>query len=200
MNIQAIQNGSLDYAIIDGLYSNDELTEAQKEIEFLQCIKQEPFETNTAINHNGESLKTGKGIFVDTVYADRSNSVLLRINRKLFAKEVVDYLVSKSAFYEHIRQSTYDSTLLNFYGNQEKYDGHRDRSVFTALTFFAIGKFSGGEFLFPEHGVTIRPEVGRVVIFPGCVLHETAPTTSGPLDYRVTMAQFIGYKKGRKHG
>lgn len=195
MNIQAIQNGALSYAIIDGLYSNDELNAAQKEIEFLQYIKQAPLETNTATNDDGKILKTGKGIFVDSVYADRSKSVLLQINRKIFANEVLDYLVSKNAFYEHIRRSTHDSTLLNFYGNQEKYEGHRDSSVFTAVTFFAIGKFSGGEFLFPEYGVEIGPEVGRVVLFPGCVLHEASPTTSGPLDYRVTMAQFIGYKK-----
>lgn len=192
MQIKPYTKGSFFYTVIDDMYSQHEMALMQKEIEFLQLIKQSPEKTSTA-RKNGNLLKTGSGIFLDEVYANRSMSVILNLNRRLFSEEVTRTLDQQNCFYHHIRKSNKDTTLINFYGNTCKYDPHSDRAVFTALTFFKIGRFSGGEFCFPVDDVVIEPVCGRVVIFPGCVIHAAKPVIADEGNYRVTMAQFLNY-------
>jgi len=205
MNMQVLNAGSLSYAVIDDMYSPQEIYAAKKEIEFLQIVKQGPSETQSALNDDGSYLKSGGGIFIDDFYTDRSSSVLLTLNRRIFNQDLVEHLVSKNYFYRHIATSNFDSTLINFYDDSEQYKVHHDRSIFTALTFFKIGTFSGGNFCFPAHGVVIEPVEGRTVLFPGCVPHQANPICAAPNNYRVTMAQFINYmpnlqKSGVKNG
>lgn len=192
MNINAHNNGPLCYAVIDGMYSQDEMLIVQKEIEFLELNKQDPTQTKSAMANN-EPLKHGDGIFLDKVYNERSFSPLLQLNRRLFDEQVVNHLRKFNCFYDHIRTCNNDNTLINFYGNKNFYKPHRDLSVITALTFFKIGSFEGGAFEFPEHEVEIEPVCGRVVIFPGCVVHAARPVVADEGSYRVTMAQFLNY-------
>lgn len=194
MNVQTLQQGPLFYAVIDGIYSDEELKSAQTEIEFLLQFKKAPAETMTARAPNGDLLKTGSGIFIDDFYATRNNSVLLTLNRRIFSPDLLAVLSESNCSYGHIARTNYDLTLINYYGHNEKYDAHSDKSVFTALTFFNIGQFSGGELCFAEYGVDIAPVPGRVVIFPGCVLHQAKPITADSNSYRVTMAQFLNYR------
>jgi len=192
MNVQILQQDNLSYVVIDDMYCSSEVEQINKELWFLETIKQPANLLNSAIE-NGVALKTGYGIFLDEVYANRNFSAILKANRKLFSDELNHQLCKHSCFYDHIGKSTTDSTLINFYGSSENYLAHRDKSVFTALTFFKLGEFSGGDLSFPEYGISIDPVVGRTVIFPGCVLHQAEPTVAAPGNYRVTMAQFFGY-------
>lgn len=202
MKVQAVQNGALFYAVIDDLYSQEELYGAQKEIEYLHQFKKPPDKTLTAKNTDGSLLKSGSGLFIDFFYGKRENSILLTINRKVFSKEVLDPLLLENCSYGHVQRSNIDMTLLNFYSNAEKYDAHTDKSIFTAVTFFKIGQFSGGEFCFPDYNEVIEPICGRTVLFPGCVRHQAKPIAAEENNYRVTMAQFINYKsdRGEHHG
>ena len=194
MQITPYTNGSFFYTVIDDMYSEHEIALIHKELEFLQLIKQSPDKTNTA-HTNGKLLKTGDGLFLDGVYSNRETSVILTLNRRLFSEEVTAALEQQNCFYRHIRASNKDSTLINFYGNMCKYDAHTDLSIFTAVTFFKIGTFLGGEFCFPHNDVEINPVAGRVVIFPGCVMHQAKPIRAEEGNYRITMAQFINYKE-----
>ena len=193
MNIQVVHKESLFYAQIDGLYTAQEIQNIKKELIFLETLKQDSSKTHTA-NENGELLKKGHGIFVDDIYAKREHSLILKTNRKLFNPDIINELVKHNCFFGHVAYSTSDCTLINFYGAGDHYKTHRDTSIFTAVTFFSIGNFSGGEFSFVDHGIQILPVEGRVVLFPGCVMHKADEVIAEPNNYRVTMAQFINYK------
>lgn len=192
MNINAYSHGPFFYAVIDGMYSPDQILTIQKELQFLELSKQDPNRTKSATS-DGELLKYGDGIFLDNVYQDRSFSQLLTLNRKLFDRQIVLELRKSNCFYDNISRCNKDYTLVNFYGNNNFYKPHRDLSVLTALTFFKLGSYEGGVFEFSEYGVEIEPVCGRVVIFPGCVVHAARPVVADDGNYRVTMAQFLNY-------
>lgn len=194
MNIKLMQKDVLSYVQIDGMYTSEDIKSIEKELLFLETLKQAPDMTNSAVE-NGISLKTGHGIFLDGVYTDRKFSSILKLNRKLFDPKITHGLAKQNCFYEHLVASNYDSTLINFYGSTDTYSAHRDSSIFTAVTFFKIGNFSGGELSFVDYGVTIEPVAGRTVIFAGCTKHQAEPVVAEEGNYRVTMAQFIGYQK-----
>lgn len=194
MNIKLMQKGVLSYVQIDDMYTDQEIQSIEKELLFLETIKQTPDMTNSA-SANGVSLKTGHGIFLDEVYTNRNFSSILKLNRKLFDPKIIEGLAKQNCFYEHLVVSNHDSTLINFYGPTDTYSAHRDSSIFTAVTFFKIGDFSGGELSFVDYDVTIEPVAGRTVIFAGCTKHQAEPVVAEEGNYRVTMAQFIGYQK-----
>lgn len=193
MNIQVIKRGSLSYAQIDFMYDEQEVSQISKELMFLETIKSAPESTLSATD-NGKLLKHGDGIFVDDVYAERKHSTILRLNRKLFLDCVAKEMYKKDCTYLHLIRANHDTTLINFYGNNGSYESHTDSSALTAVTFFNIGSFSGGNFCFPDFDVSIKPIPGRTVIFPGCIPHRADPTFAEPGNYRVTMAQFVNYK------
>lgn len=193
MNIQVRNHGNLIYAQIDGLYSQQEISEIKTELVYLETVKENEQQTLSAISH-GVLLKVGGGVFLEDVYRDRKFSTILKLNRKIFDAELTAELSKHNCFFNHITNSTHDETLVNFYGSNNEYKAHKDTSIFTALTFFHLGSFSGGEFVFDEHGISIDPVEGRVVVFPGCVLHSAKPVIAEPKNFRVTMAQFINYR------
>lgn len=194
MNIQVINKGMLSYVQIDDMYTEQEINIIRKELVFLETIKQSPDQTKAA-QKNGVSLKKGHGIFLDEVYANREFSKILTINRKLFDRNILEGIAKHGCFYEHLIHSNRDSTLVNFYGSTDTYRSHRDSSIFTAVTFFSLGVFSGGNLSFSDYDVSIDPVEGRTVLFPGCVRHEAEPVIAEPGNYRVTMAQFINYNQ-----
>lgn len=194
MNINLIQKDGLSYVQIDEMYTEQEIQSIEKELLFLETLKQAPDMTKSAVK-DGVSLKTGHGIFLDGVFTNRDFSSILKLNRKLFDPKIAEGLAKQNCFYEHLLTTNHDLTLINFYGPKDTYNAHRDSSIFTAVTFFKIGEFSGGELSFVDYGVTIEPVAGRTVIFAGCTRHQAEPVVAEEGNYRVTMAQFIGYQK-----
>lgn len=192
MNIQVNQKSNLLYVQIDNMYLDFEIEQIKKELNFLETIR-DPFNTAEAAFKDGVSLKKGDGIFLDTVYRDRNHSTILKLNRRIFDLDFVEQLSQYSCFFNHIKESTKDTTLINFYGDDGGYETHCDASIFTALTFFSLGKFNGGSLVFTDYDVSIEPVEGRTVIFPGCVLHKAEMASALKGNYRVTMAQFINY-------
>ena len=179
--------------VIDDFYSVSELKEIKDELKLLSALAELKVFTNKAAKDKEDNSKQkSNSFFLDDLYVDKRDlSKVLNINRKLFSSELKTKLVEKNLFYEHIFHSDFDTTLLNFYGPTDYYRPHKDASCFTALTFFRLEEFSGGDLVFPEYGVKVTPTENRVVIFPGFVLHGSEEVTSG---IRVSMAQFLNYR------
>ena len=180
--------------IIDNFYSETELKEIKNELKLLSAVAELKIFVNTspAADEQGNIKQKSNSLFLDDLYAGKSDlSKILNINRKLFSEEVRTKLVEKNLFYDHIFYSDFDVTLLNFYGPTDYYKPHRDATCFTALTFFKLEEFSGGNLVFPEYEIKIEAVENRLVIFPGFVLHGSEEVTKG---IRVSMAQFINYK------
>lgn len=193
MQINPIKKGALEYIVVDDYFSEEEVLLIKQEIVGLQFAGKVPEEVGAA-KVNNKVLKKGKGIFLNDFYRDWSYSPIIKTSKKLFSKEIYDVIEPVSIHFNHIRNSTYDSVLLNYYYNKDEYLPHTDKTVFTGVTMFKIGEIEGGDIHFPEFNETVKFKENRMVLFPGCLVHHAMPIKAEDNACRVTIAHFIRYK------
>lgn len=193
MKLEYIKRGALEYALIRDVYSAGEVVKIKQEIVALRH-KARVNSTGPAQDLLGRSLNYADSMWVDIEYEDREKSNILTLNRKLFTSDISEQLAQHSAYFAHIRHSTRDSTLLNFYTSGAEYKKHRDQSIFTALTFFRFGDFTGGQLEFSDFDEWVEPEENTMVIFAGCIKHHAHKVNAESEHcFRASMAQFINY-------
>ena len=198
MKLKHYKKDALEYIVVDDIYSEHELSLIKQELNSLipylksvEEVKSDHYENDvTSYKKNCPSL------WVDDYYIeDRSRSNILTFNRKLFGDDIVSFAMNVNSFYGHLKYCNMDTTLLNFYQNTQHYKSHRDKTVISALTLFKIGNIQGGGLIFTKNDAKVDFKDNRMIIFPGCVYHETELITTTPNSYRVSMAQFISYKE-----
>jgi hypothetical protein len=182
-------------AIVDNFYSETELKEIKDELKLLSAVAElKVFVNKPAKDEEDNPKQKSNSFFLDDFYSNkRELSKVLNANRKLFSEELRTKLVEKTLFYDHVFNVNHDTTLLNFYKPTDYYKPHKDISCFTALTFFTLEEFYGGDLVFPEYDIKVSAIENRVVIFPGFVVHGSEDVTKG---IRVSMAQFLNYRAG----
>ena len=189
----------LPVIFIRDFYSNIELTSIFNELKFLSSIDRfkdptDPDGPGTAMS-NGVVLKSGKGMHLDVVYKDRSESDILKVNRKLFSKETTTLLESYHSFFRYVRRSNADNTKLHYYTNVDYYKSHVDDCVVTAISFFNIEPkgYRGGDLVL-EHRLKIPCLNNSLVVFPSIMWHEVTPIVMydfSPNMGRYSMTQFL---------
>lgn len=139
-----------------------------------------PEHTGSARNQDGSPKKKNAGVFLDSVYTDRSYSNLLKFNRKVFNAT----LNKPSTVLNALTESNEDSTLVSYYENGGEYKSHRDASQLTAVTYLyrQPKAFDGGDLVLPEYGYAFEPWFNRTYIFPSVVEHEVTPVIMKPED------------------
>jgi hypothetical protein len=182
-------------AIVDNFYSETELKEIKDELKLLSAVAElKVFVNKPAKDEEDNPKQKSNSFFLDDFYSNkRELSKVLNANRKLFSEELRTKLIEKNLFYDHVFNVNHDTTLLNFYKPTDYYKPHKDISCFTALTFFTLEEFYGGDLVFPEYDIKVSAIENRVVIFPGFVVHGSEDVTKG---IRVSMAQFLNYRAG----
>jgi hypothetical protein len=190
MIIDVIKRKNYEYLIIDNFYNENELIEIKKEIEYLSKFKQGPEYTNSA--YDGEYIKKGKAVWVDDFFKNRNLSKILTLNRKIFIDDIYKEAIQSNLYFNNIKYCDADTTLLNFYGNDDEYKLHMDKSLISAITMFKMGDFTGGDFCLVDE--TIEFKENRLIMFAGSLFHQAKPIVAEPNNYRVTMAQFLFYK------
>ena len=181
------------FPVIDNFYTAEELTEIKRELYSLYEITKLGIHANDSVSLDKDKNPRQKSssLFLDDLYKDKRNlSKILNLNRKLFNEDLLKKLINRSMIYSYLESCNVDYTLINFYKTDDYYNEHVDEFCLTALTFFELEKFYGGELYFPEHNVTIEAVDNRVVVFPGFMLHAAKKVTQG---VRVSMAQFLRY-------
>lgn len=196
MNIQYKKVGSLSYGLIDQFYTACEVNLIERELRDIFRFRLIPEKTNSSRDSNGNSRKKGTGVFLDNLYnQNRHQSDILTLNRKLFNPLISNELCKYDVFFGHLINCNKDTTLVNYYANEDYYHPHTDYSSLTAVTFFSFGEFSGGQFCFSDYEVELESISNRTVIFPGCVRHGAKPIITKENNYRITIANFINYKE-----
>ena len=175
------------------------MTSIFNELKFLSSIDRfkdptDPDGPGTAMS-NGVVLKSGKGMHLDVVYKDRSESDILKVNRKLFSKETTTLLESYHSFFRYVRRSNADNTKLHYYTNGDYYKSHVDDCVVTAISFFNIEPkgYRGGDLVL-EHRLKIPCLNNSLVVFPSIMWHEVTPIVMydfSPNMGRYSMTQFL---------
>lgn len=189
----------LPVLFIRDFYSEMELSTIFHELIFLSSIDRfkdptDPDGPGTAIA-DGVVLKSGKGMHLDVVYKDRSESNILKINRKLFSKDTTTLLESYHSFFRYVRRSNEDNTKLHYYTNGDYYKAHVDDSVVTAISFFNIEPkgYRGGDLVL-EHRLKIPCLNNSLVVFPSIMWHEVTPIVMHDFSTnmgRYSMTQFL---------
>lgn len=197
MNIEVNlhRTGNLSYVVIDNYFSSIELSEVLQELKDLKRLSVGPEFTNTATNFNGEFKKTGSGVELDTLYADRTLSPTLKATRKIFDPTIYSPMVEFDAVFNFIPLSNTDFCLVNYYAPGQEYLAHEDNCQLSAVTLLGFGEFTGGGFTFPDQGVEIEFKQSRTIIFPSCARHASMPLQGGPGACRVSIAQFINNRR-----
>ena len=195
MQITLNQVKNLSYVVIDDLYLPEEVVQIKDELRGLLPYLNEPSSVQTATDENGNLKKKSMGLFIDAHYANRDDSAILRLNRKIFCDDIVEKATELNQFFYTLRACNSDFTLVNYYSAGEEYKPHTDNSALSVITFFSLGEISGGDFEFPEVNKTIPFKENRAVIFPGCALHAAQKTTAEPGMFRISIAQFLNNKR-----
>ena len=180
--------------IEDNFFTEEEFKEIKEEVKLLYKFRKGPDQTGTATHQGFNLKKTGQGVFLYELYYDPKESPILKYYKKIFNKEFTDKLVKEHILFKHIKRSTYNNVLLNYYNNSEEYKPHTDDTCYTALVMLKVGEIQGGDLEFPELKQTVKFKENRLVLFPGCIDHYAHKTICNDDSYRVTLANFINYK------
>ena len=178
MKVSYYEVKQLPVIIIDDYYDKSACDKIWQELCFLNNDDGKfkgPAETGSAtttVDGKQILLKDNRAIGLDIVYLDRSMSSILKENRKVFSKEMLELLESHHTFFRYVHHANKDSTLVNYYENAHYYKSHMDDSTVTSLSFFyqQPRSFAGGELII-ENELKIDCIYNRFVIFPSMLKH-----------------------------
>jgi hypothetical protein len=143
------------------------------------------------------SLEQGEiNVVLDAKYGERrQESLSLKLNRRTFSRELIEEVIRRDSAWSSLRTVSRDFTMISWHFDGDLLTPHFDWVAVTCVTYY-IPQYSdmiGGELVFNDYGMEIRPQTGLTVMFPGGINHSTkkAICKSGsgrPL--RVSMIQF----------
>ena len=181
MNIELNQlsNGT-PYCIINNFYTEEELSEIIKEVDFLQSRKSiwlDPKDSGSAIDKESNTfLKSNKCIWMNHLYKTESVSSILSYNVKLYTSGAAATLAENHPWFKYLIYNSEFTTLLSYYETDQYYKAHRDQAVLTTLTWIykEPKEYSGGDLIL-ENDTTINCTNNTMLVMPSTVLHEVTP-------------------------
>ena len=185
------------HAVVSNLLPQQVVTNIKKELRGLWDANIPHGETESAYDDNGDSLKSGSGVFLDGLYSIRSNSFTLRELDAVIAGTMWDKIANQGDVLLHrtARMCDQHHSLANFYLPREQYKAHSDHAHLTAIyTLFAYEKVRGGGLCFPDADVKLKAEDNCLVVFPSGVRHQALPVIGGVGDdgpARYSIAMFL---------
>lgn len=197
----SIHKEPFEYIVIDDFYTKEELELMWQEFTFL--LHDHKLFSGAIVGSppvDGKSLRNGNGIYLDTAYTYRQMSNILKVNRKMFDRELTAELSKNTLIGKYLRYSLVDNTLLSAYTSGGYYKPHRDNTTLTAISWHHKHPkcYTGGELYFPEYNLQIEHKDNTLVIFPGCILHGVTDIISqseSMLDNRIALVTGIGQSK-----
>jgi len=165
------------HLLLEDVFTDKDLEFIWNEINFLQPKFLEPEQTEGA-KVNEKIIKKNSGLFLYPLYANFSYSDIIRITNERIYYE--DYLKSKWSI-PWIRKSfetcNWDTILLSHYGDNDYYDSHTDRSVFTTVIWIwkEPKSFEGGKFFLDNYSYEVEVKNNSGIIFLSTELHSVSP-------------------------
>ena len=191
LKISTYTTKDFGYAVVDNIFSNNELSDIWKEIHNLNYIMDLDFVRDQRKNDAANTL-TGDGLTVDNIYLERKYSAILTHSRKLFQDNVVKEFSESHPANLNYRMCNFDTTWINRYRNGQGYGAHTDSSSFSSITTLIDGEVMGGELTFPDYNIEFESKTNQCVIFPSWVLHKATPIKS-KYGTRYSMANFSSH-------
>lgn len=182
------------YAVITNVVNRRVLMDIKKELRALWDANLAHEETNPAHDENG-SLKSGLGVFLDHLYAVRSNSHTLSQFDVILSGDIWDKMADQGDVLLHRTARSCDRhfSLANFYLPGQEYGAHSDHAQLTAIfTVFDGRPVKDGGLCFPDADVKLKAQDNCLIVFPSGVRHQALPvskgnSSDGPARYSVAM-------------
>ena len=204
---QTVQD--LGFLVIEDLYSESELKFIWNEIKHIDYVMDHVFDEqakaehqklHNGINDQNDPRMTGFGLSLDTFYAERKFSAILKLSGKVVGKEITKAMVSINPENQAYGLVNWNFTLLNKYRNGEVYNKHQDSSSFSAITFLAKENLEEGGLEFCDYKTTVPFKNNSCVIFPSRAYHKTERFTSQTERYSIAQFMNIRYYTDRHEG
>lgn len=182
MRVSVTKSNKFSYALIENIYSDDQLKYIWKEAEFL-CDKrklQSPKDTGqTGVKPDGTKMKSNGGIFLEDFYRNSNNSNYMNCFKEFIRSNTLNYLMDQDYSFRVFSNLDECGNLFNYYEDKDYYLPHRDKSIMTCVFwFFKEPKmFVGGDLFFPEIDKTIEIKNNSMIIFPSYAFHEVTEIT-----------------------
>lgn len=166
--------------IIDGFYSKDQLTQIWN---YLDSVTNDKYMTadkdalEAAIDLQGNYITTKYGLWIDDVTAPLVKCAFENFSKPETQSKAIQY----NPLFRILFHMNRRFNLLSYYENSGYYSKHKDSGAFTILNYFhrEPKQFSGGHIVLHSYDfskkVTVEPRNNRVVIIPGCTVHEVTP-------------------------
>ncbi len=173
------QNNPLPYILIDDFYTEQELKEIWKELEFINTPEKLSLADNvTSANSNTKGVKAvNRRAFIHDIYRNPKFSNIYTITHVNLASKYEEIFKTHKNWFFNTFTCKYVAQLLSYYENADYYLSHQDDCYITMLTWlFKEPKvFEGGELTFTKEKETIELKSNRSIIFPSQVYHEVSP-------------------------
>ena len=150
------------------------------ELEYLNLTKTflPPEKSGSAKDEHGKLKKHNNAAFLDEVYADRHESNILKLNRKIFHKDM-EKIIDIDPLFRAVFSANKYTTLVSYYENSHYYKPHWDAAAITVLNYYfkEPKSFTGGEITLKVNDVEETKEIknNMSIIFPGVYQHKVSP-------------------------
>jgi len=130
----------------------------------------------------GSLKKCFLNLFQNVTEADRSNSKICSMiahNVILIGEEYASYSNMDLGYLPVYFAINKYNVGVHMGAHVDAYDGAQDEST-VSMVMYLNDNYEGGEIEFPNHGISVKPEAGSVIVFASKgVLHDPKPTISG---------------------
>lgn len=192
-------NKSASIIVFEDFYSDSDLELIQDELEYLTYTKTflPPNKSGSAKDEYGEFKKHNKAVFLDEVYPDRHESNILKLNKKIFHKDM-EKIIDVDPIFRGLFSSNKYTTLVSYYENSDYYKPHWDAATITVLNYYfkEPKSFSGGNIKFTQFDIEIEIKNNMTIFMPSAYLHEVTEVKmeKEKLGYgRYCVSQFISH-------
>ncbi|MAG49853.1 hypothetical protein CMO86_09475 [Candidatus Woesearchaeota archaeon] len=191
------------YIIIDDVYNQWELKEIWEELDFLCHPRRLMPATidNGAATEEGKILKFNHCQYLDNVYIDRQFSSILQITEKIFMNDRKIFSDHPHWCFGDIQTIDQHYTQVVYYEDKDEYKSHKDKSIFTCLTWFyrRPKRYKGGDIWFQDFNTGVECLNNRTLIFPSIIRHAVKPVKmeeqhKGQKYGRFCISQFMSTK------
>ena len=189
------------HVLMSNFYSPEECDEVWRELKRLSKMLLPPEQVGPAfsIDTDGQKVlkKNNLSVFLSLVYKSRLASPIWSLTRKFFDKEFMARCFDLNFFFAYLPQTNYDDVLVQFYGDGQYYQPHKDRTTFSVITNFSSDprEYSGGVLRFTEFDYAVDLKRNESILFPSFVEHEVTPVSlqvDDVMKHRITITTFIG--------
>ena len=183
----------------ENLFSKEEVVQILDECNYIKNHVGlfSPEETGTAYDENGLPKRKSSSVFLDNLVSQEGrymSSILRIMDSKLYSTDFIQKFIEINPSNLIIINTNSHNTLLNYYEQNDHYDFHGDRNVFTILHIFyeEPRSFEGGDIIFRvnDKELTVPIKNNLSIIFPAAYEHKVTNISMNNINENRMMGRF----------